>query len=172
MRRYTPILLACALLSWYVPMASPLVVGHNARLVRRPMYRYEASAQSAAEPRPNNMKMSNPSTPVPRNIKDTVSCLRAAVQVRVGCDPVAPRWIRATDCVVSSVFHSGVQEVSRLNCRTCVSHREWYKRTVHSADSSLEHERSCGDLLVVQLCTEENLLAVLAQRGEKNWRLR
>ncbi|CAM9900157.1 unnamed protein product [Scytosiphon promiscuus] len=82
MKRHTPLLLACAILSSNVPSVRPFAVSSGRRLVRSAGHRHGPSAaQNAAEPlRPNNMKMSNPSTPVPRNIKDTVSCLRAAVQ--------------------------------------------------------------------------------------------
>lgn len=93
MRRYTPLFLSCALLSWYADLARPFVISPGARLVNRPRHSYGASVVHAAAepPRPNNMKMSNPSTPVPRNIKDTVSCLRAAVQVCVIGHPVVAK---------------------------------------------------------------------------------
>lgn len=64
--------LACALLLWHVPLAQPLVVGVRPRLA--------ATTRAEVRARSSPM-MSTPSTPVPRNIKDTVSCLRAAVQV-------------------------------------------------------------------------------------------
>lgn len=87
MRRHTPFALSSILLLLDVPSINPLAIGYGPGVVRKHGHFY---VPKAALPKPmgeapsrKNMMMANPSTPVPRNIKDTVSCLRAAVQVRM-----------------------------------------------------------------------------------------
>lgn len=81
MGKYTPLLCACALVLCHTPVAKPLVVRSPPRVVRRPTTTQHYSCHHGAPTRSSSM-MATPSTPVPRNIKDTVSCLRAAVQVQ------------------------------------------------------------------------------------------
>ncbi|CAM9739519.1 unnamed protein product, partial [Ectocarpus sp. 12 AP-2014] len=80
MGKCTPLLYACALLLFRVPLARPFLVGSGSRLQAGKPNCYHHGRHARSRATTKSMKMSTPSTPVPRNIKDTVSCLRAAVQ--------------------------------------------------------------------------------------------
>lgn len=82
MGKCTPLLYVCALLLFRVPLARPFLVGSGSRLqAGKPNCYHHGRRHACSRATTKSMKMSTPSTPVPRNIKDTVSCLRAAVQV-------------------------------------------------------------------------------------------
>ncbi|CAM9339966.1 unnamed protein product [Laminaria digitata] len=74
MRSYTPLFFACALS--HIPVARPLVVVGRAGLTAAHHGARHVNTGAAA----STTMMAKPSQPVPRNIKDTVSSLRAAVQ--------------------------------------------------------------------------------------------
>lgn len=99
----------------YVPTVRPLVVGRplfsaergNVECNMRRRYGYNIRSGRTATSATTVM-MAKPSQPIPRNIKDTVSSLRAAVQVRVQFrgDPL------------SGVFENMTQRCWRLATRS------------------------------------------------------
>ncbi|CAM9722742.1 unnamed protein product, partial [Pylaiella littoralis] len=80
---YTPSLCACVVVLCHTPAVTPLVVGSPPCIVRRTNTtscdtHHHGAARSSTTC--TTRMMATPSTPVPRNIKDTVSSLRVAVQ--------------------------------------------------------------------------------------------
>lgn len=91
MRTYTPLIYACALS--VIPTARPLLAGRpavvscghwcGARTALWNKNKHDSlRRRSVGDGATAVAMMSKPSQPVPRNIKDTVSSLRAAVQVQ------------------------------------------------------------------------------------------